>query len=109
MHTTLTDGPADGKGRRLLPQHLDDLRKSGLRDEIIAASRVYSESDPERVRAFLGSYLRARKTAPALWERALRLSRSSTRTGNWWTLAAFRGWVSRGAATVRPLQTRQAA
>ncbi len=65
MHTTLTDGPADGKARRLLPQHLADLQKSGLRDEIIAASRIFSESDPERVRAFLGGYL-STKTARAL-------------------------------------------
>ena len=36
----------------LLPQHLADLRKSGLRAEIIAASGVYSETDPaSRVKA----------------------------------------------------------
>ena len=102
MNSTLTDGPADGKAHRLLPQHLDDLRKSGLRDEIIIASRIYSESDPARVRAFLGGYL-STKTARALGSDASP-SRSSMRTGNWSPWLPRRRQLTRGTAAVRPLQ-----
>lgn len=57
MKTTVPDGVDDGKASSLLPQHRNDLRLSGLSDETIAASGIYSESNPDCVRELLGSYL----------------------------------------------------
>jgi hypothetical protein len=65
MQSTVTDGSDDSNEDRLLPQHRDDLNKSGLRPETIAASGVYSESDPDRVKELLGGYLSA-KSARAM-------------------------------------------
>ncbi len=57
MDLMITTGGDDSNRNQLLPQHLADLRKSGLRDAIIAASGVYSESNPDRVRELLGAHL----------------------------------------------------
>jgi hypothetical protein len=38
----------------LLPQHLDDLHRSGLSDETIAACRFRSITDPKAIRRILG-------------------------------------------------------
>lgn len=65
MEKIITNGTGDCKCDRLLPQHRADLEKSGLRIEIIAASGVYSERDPERVNELLGGYLSS-KTARAM-------------------------------------------
>jgi hypothetical protein len=65
MEEILTNGSDDCKSGCLLPQHRADLEKSGLRGEIIAASGVYSENNPERVKEVLGNYLSA-KTARAM-------------------------------------------
>ena len=65
MEKTVTKAIADCKPGRLLPQHLADLQSSGLRDEIIPVSGVYSENDPERVKELLGGYLSI-KTARAM-------------------------------------------
>src|SRR5262245_42042967 len=65
MRSSVSDGPGDGKEDRLLPQHHDDLKRSGLRPDIIAASGVHSESDPDRVKGLLGGYL-STKTARAM-------------------------------------------
>src|SRR4051794_30763651 len=65
MEMTISDGPDDDKRDPLLPQHRDDLTRSGLRPEIIAASGVYSESNPDRVKELLGDYLTP-KTARAM-------------------------------------------
>ena len=46
--------PAGVNGKaRLLPQHLDDLRRSGLADETISRCGFYSERDAGRVRTLL--------------------------------------------------------
>ena len=37
----------------LLPEHLVDLRNSGLSDETIRAARIYSETDPKKIRLAL--------------------------------------------------------
>jgi hypothetical protein len=49
-------GPAAaGNGKLLLlPQHLADLRRSGLSDDQIAACHFYSVSDPVRITQLLG-------------------------------------------------------
>jgi putative DNA primase/helicase len=41
-------------GAALLPQHLADLRRSGLSDKTVAACRFYSETNPVAVAAILG-------------------------------------------------------
>jgi putative DNA primase/helicase len=67
----LADPPAKAEeGRRmsprLLPHHLDDLRKSGLTDETIAKADVYSEVDYRKISTLL-NWRRPQKTlAPAL-------------------------------------------
>jgi hypothetical protein len=67
MNFTILNGPDDDKVRlsRLLSQHLDDLRKSGLSDQTIEAAGLYSETDPDRVNELLGNYMSA-KTARSL-------------------------------------------
>jgi hypothetical protein len=45
---------ANGAAPRLLPQHLEDLRRSGLSDEQIAACRFRSETDPRGIGKLLG-------------------------------------------------------
>ena len=62
MEITISGGTNDDKRDVLLPQHRDDLTRSGLRPEMIAASGVYSESNPDRVKELLGDYL-TQKTA----------------------------------------------
>lgn len=54
---------SNGVPLRLAPQHLADLRKSGLTDEQIAACGFYSESDPHKVAALLGDYLSTKTAA----------------------------------------------
>ena len=55
----VTDPPSKGEARRdaasphLLPQHLADLRKSGLSDAQITACGFYSEEDPADVAKLL--------------------------------------------------------
>ena len=49
----------------LLPQHLDDLRASGLTDETIRACRFRSDTDPHVIKALLGHHL-STKTAAKL-------------------------------------------
>lgn len=61
MEHTVTSGTDDCKPD-LLPQHLADLKKSGLTDETIATSGVYSERDPEKVKELLGGYLSDKST-----------------------------------------------
>jgi hypothetical protein len=67
MNSNIPNGSDDDKARlsRLLCQHLDDLRKSGLSDWTIESAGLYSETDPERVRELLGNYM-STKTARAL-------------------------------------------
>ena len=61
---TVTDAsPADNP--RLLPEHLADLRASGLSDATLAAAGIWTEPDGDRVREMLGSYLSV-KTARAM-------------------------------------------
>ncbi len=48
---------------RVLPQHLADLRKSGLTDVQIVACGFYSETDPHKVIAVLGAHLSTRGAA----------------------------------------------
>jgi putative DNA primase/helicase len=50
---------------RPTPEHLADLRASGLTDDTIAESGAYSESDGDRVNELLGGYV-SRKTARSL-------------------------------------------
>ncbi|RIK74928.1 MAG: hypothetical protein DCC68_22160 [Planctomycetota bacterium] len=52
--------------RLLLPQHLDDLRGSGLSDATIAAARFYSETDPREVARLLNRKRVDESLAPAL-------------------------------------------
>ncbi|MBY0455977.1 MAG: DUF3854 domain-containing protein, partial [Gemmataceae bacterium] len=59
MTDTLPTGSDEGKLDHLLPRHLDDLRKSGLTDDTIRASRVRSVTDPRQVAHLLGDYLTA--------------------------------------------------
>src|SRR5262245_16162786 len=61
----LPHGAGEDHARRLLPQHLDDLRRSGLTDATVAACGFYSVSDPHAVAALLGNYL-SPKTAAKL-------------------------------------------
>jgi hypothetical protein len=63
MSSNLTSGTPDYNRSPLLAQHLADLRKSGLTDETVAASGVYSEGDPRRVKELLGGYLGIRAAA----------------------------------------------
>ena len=56
----------DGKRSRLLPQHLTDLRKSGLSDGQIAACAFGSATDPKKVAAFLGWKRPATALGPCL-------------------------------------------
>jgi hypothetical protein len=53
----------NGEGLRLLPQHLNELRASGLGDEAIRRARLYSEDDPGEVARLLN---RSRKYAQRL-------------------------------------------
>jgi hypothetical protein len=48
---------------RLLPQHLADLRKSGLTDAQIAACGFYSETDPRKVIDLLGTHFKPKAVA----------------------------------------------
>ncbi len=48
---------------RLLPQHTEDLHKSGLTDAQVVACGFYSECDPHKVVALLGSYLDTKTAA----------------------------------------------
>jgi hypothetical protein len=63
MSSNLPGGSPDCKRGPLLPQHLADLRKSGLTDETVAACGVYSEADPRRVKELLGGYLNVKAAA----------------------------------------------
>jgi hypothetical protein len=55
--STFLSAGAAGHKPDLLPQHLDDLGRSGLRADAIAASGVYSLCDPDSIRELLGGYL----------------------------------------------------
>ena len=57
MDSSVTNVIVDCNASRLLPQHRADLEKSGLKDEIIDAAGLYSESVANRVRELLGGYL----------------------------------------------------
>lgn len=66
----VTDPPPEGEGRRdvdrLLPQHLTDLRSSGLSDAQIAACGFYSEDDPAAVAKLLNWKGSAERLGPCL-------------------------------------------
>jgi hypothetical protein len=55
--STLVSGGTAGHNPALLPQHLADLERSGLRPEIITASGVYSVVDPDRIRQLIGGHM----------------------------------------------------
>lgn len=50
-------------GSRLLPQHVADLRKSGLTDAQIEACGFYSATDPHTVVELLGNYMSTKSAA----------------------------------------------
>jgi hypothetical protein len=50
----VSDTPAPSTERKLLPQHLTDLGRSGITEATARAARVYSESDPAEVSRLLG-------------------------------------------------------
>ena len=66
MDTLADSGPGDnGMSLPVTAEHLAELRDSGLTDETIRTSGIYSETDGDRVKELLGSYMSA-KTARAL-------------------------------------------
>jgi hypothetical protein len=62
---SFADAAANGKPL-LLPQHLADLRRSGLSDDQIAACGFYSVADPSGVARLLGWRSPARRLGPCL-------------------------------------------